>query len=135
MNAEPVLVDTDVVSFLFKADTRAQLYQGHLAGRRWVLSFMSLGELYEWAEDRGWGRSRRRQLEDHLGGFHVHGFTPELCRMWAQVRATARRGGREIDIADAWIAATALLHDLPLVTHNRRHYEGVEGLRIISEAP
>jgi predicted nucleic acid-binding protein len=29
---------------------------------------------------------------------------------------------------DAWIAATAIRHDLPLGTNNRRHFEGVSGL-------
>jgi predicted nucleic acid-binding protein len=40
-----------------------------------------------------------------------------------------------VDLAtlDAWIAATALRHGLRLVTHNRRHFEGITGLRIISE--
>jgi predicted nucleic acid-binding protein len=36
--------------------------------------------------------------------------------------------------ADAWIAATALLHDLPLITHNRWDFEDIRGLNVISEA-
>jgi hypothetical protein len=32
---------------------------------------------------------------------------------------------------DAWIAATALHHDLPLVTHDA-NFLGTEGLRVIS---
>jgi predicted nucleic acid-binding protein len=36
--------------------------------------------------------------------------------------------------ADAWIAATALIRDIPLITHNGRHYEGVDGLTVICEA-
>jgi tRNA(fMet)-specific endonuclease VapC len=35
--------------------------------------------------------------------------------------------------ADAWAAAVALRHGLPLVTHNRKHFEPVPGLTIISE--
>jgi hypothetical protein len=31
----PIVLDTDVVSFLFKADNRAQLYLPHLNNRRW----------------------------------------------------------------------------------------------------
>jgi tRNA(fMet)-specific endonuclease VapC len=44
------------------------------------------------------------------------------------------RGSTRIDCADAWIAATALLYDVPLITHNRGDYLGVPGLRIISHA-
>jgi predicted nucleic acid-binding protein len=34
---------------------------------------------------------------------------------------------------DAWVAATALYLDLPLVTHNAAHYRDVPGLRLITE--
>jgi predicted nucleic acid-binding protein len=42
---------------------------------------------------------------------------------------TARKSGRRMETADAWIAATALLHDAPLLTHNKSDYLGVPGLR------
>lgn len=38
-----------------------------------------------------------------------------------------------ISAADAWIAATALLYGVPLVTHNRKDFEGIDGLVVISE--
>lgn len=42
---EVVVVDTDVLSFVFKRDTRATLYQRHRAGKELVISFVTLGEL------------------------------------------------------------------------------------------
>jgi predicted nucleic acid-binding protein len=47
---------------------------------------------------------------------------------------TARRAGRRLETADAWIAATAVLYDAPLITHNARDYLGVPGLKVITEA-
>jgi predicted nucleic acid-binding protein len=47
----------------------------------------------------------------------------------------ARRAGRRPETADAWIAATALLYDAPLITHNAGDYLGVPGLRVITEVP
>jgi predicted nucleic acid-binding protein len=35
---------------------------------------------------------------------------------------------------DAWIAATALTHGCPLVTHNAADFQGIAGLIVISEA-
>jgi len=35
-----------------------------------------------------------------------------------------------IETADAWIAATALLYDVPLLTHNKADYLGVPGLQL-----
>ncbi len=43
---EPAVVDTDVVSYLFKGDTRAVGYEPLLAGRLRVVSFMTQAELY-----------------------------------------------------------------------------------------
>jgi len=40
--------------------------------------------------------------------------------------------GKPVDVADAWIAATAALLDARRVTHNRRHFENIEDLELIS---
>lgn len=45
-------------------------------------------------------------------------------RIWADLKGT----GNMIGAYDLLIAATAIAHDLPLVTENRRHFERVEGL-------
>lgn len=52
-------------------------------------------------------------------------------------RAMARRAGRikretGLKIADSLIAATALEHQLPLMTRNHRHFERVAGLTLRS---
>lgn len=54
MNA--AIVDTDVVSMLFKGDTRAIAYRAHVTGRLLGISFMTLAELERWALERRWGR-------------------------------------------------------------------------------
>jgi predicted nucleic acid-binding protein len=48
----------------------------------------------------------------------------------ANVRASLRRGGRTIDVPDTFLAATARVHDLVLVTRNVRHFEDVPDLAI-----
>lgn len=50
-------------------------------------------------------------------------------------RWVAESGGRlrrqySVATPDALIAATALLHDLVLVTRNAKHFAGIEGLRV-----
>jgi hypothetical protein len=40
-----VVVDTDAVSFLYKRDTRAELYRPHLTSPPFLLSMMTLAEL------------------------------------------------------------------------------------------
>jgi tRNA(fMet)-specific endonuclease VapC len=132
MNA--ALVDTDVVSFLYKRDSRASLYEAHVAGRLLGISFMTLAELERWAIERSWGTLRRRELADYMKKFVVLPASRELCRWWAEVSFQGRQRGRPLQTADAWIAATALLYEVPLITHNRRDYGGIAGLELISES-
>lgn len=52
MNA--AVVDTDVVSMLFKGDSRAQSYRAYITGRLLGISFMTLAELGELLEKQSW---------------------------------------------------------------------------------
>ena len=45
-----------------------------------------------------------------------------------------RKKNKRIDLPDLLIAATAVAHDLPLATLNRRHFERIKSLRILSES-
>jgi tRNA(fMet)-specific endonuclease VapC len=129
------VVDTDVVSFLLRRDTRAELYRPHLTDRLLVISFMTLAELRRWALKYQWGQRRRAAFAAYLEQFTVDWPDEALSEQWAQVMAQAERAGRPISGADAWQAATALLSGVPLISHNRRDYAGVGGLTLISEAP
>ena len=44
-----VLLDTDVISFVFKGDSRGAAYAPLLQGNRLALSFMTVAELFQWA--------------------------------------------------------------------------------------
>jgi predicted nucleic acid-binding protein len=67
-----VVVDTDVVSFRFKKDTRARLYKRHLLGQQPLIAFMTLAELCAWALERRGGIARRAELARHLGQYEVY---------------------------------------------------------------
>ena len=122
-----VVVDTDVVSFTFKRDSRALLYGPHIAHKILLISFMTVAELLVWPIQRKWGAKRKSDLAKHLKRFAVHFADRKLCERWAEVRAYTEAIGRPIQVADAWIAATALVHHLPLVTHNASHFANVRG--------
>ena len=128
----PVVVDTDVASFLFKRDSRALAYRRHLIGNVWILSFMSLAELDWWTLRHRWGTSRRQRLDSFLGQFSVVPTDQQLCRLWAEATQQARQRGRPIQCADAWIAATALQLNAPLVTNNPSDFASVGGLSLLA---
>lgn len=129
-----MVVDTDVLSFIFKQDSRGDLYLPHLNAKLTVISFMTLAETDRWALERSWGRTKKRQMEEFLRQFIVSPFNRVLCLRWAEATHSARRNGRPIQTADGWVAATALLHGIPLVTHNSKHFLGVDGLQVVSES-
>jgi tRNA(fMet)-specific endonuclease VapC len=136
-----VLLDTNVFSFLlpFRPDTRAELYRYHVEGENKfaVISFVTVAELYVLAERRKWGFPRMRDLEAHLSAAVVVPYDVDICRTYARLKTNLRNpsgSARVIESNDLWIAACAVSHAIPLVTHNRQHFEGIPGLNIISEA-
>ena len=132
---EILILDTDVVWYLFKLDTRAHLYKPHLDNKALCISFMTLAELERWTIAHRWGTARREELREFITDYTVIPSSHVLCRIWAEVYEQVRNSGGHIAISDAWMAATALLYKAPLVTHNRREYSTVSGLTVISEAP
>ncbi len=53
-----------------------------------------------------------------------------VAEAWAKLRTQLRDSGRRMAVNDSWIAATALAHDLPVVTQDD-DYDVVDGLRVI----
>jgi predicted nucleic acid-binding protein len=131
---EALVLDTDVVSFLFDQDPiRGPRYRAITAHRTAYLPFVVLGELLYRVEHRHWGPARRARLDEFLADYVVVQSAPDIIRIWAALRAESGRSGHVIERQDAWVAAVALTLDLPLVTHNTAHFEHVPLLRIITE--
>jgi tRNA(fMet)-specific endonuclease VapC len=128
-------IDTDIASFIFKGSDYANPYVPLLSGHELALSFMSVAELFQWAILRQWGNRRLAQLEQYLSNYLIIPVDRPLCREWAQIRADRQSAGRVISPQDAWIAATALRHDLPLVTHNTKDFLEIPNLRLITPSP
>ncbi len=75
-----VLLDTNVISFIFKGDSRASEYEMHLKGQQLTISFMSVAELYQWAAVRKWSEHQRIQLTETLkANYIVLSFDIRLC--------------------------------------------------------
>src|SRR5947199_1465613 len=130
---DTVVVDTNVVSFFFKGDTRAALYNPHLNGRLQIVAAQTRAELELWTLLHHWGQRRRTALRDYLKDFLLAEADEAICLRWAEVQADGLKRGHPISISDTWIAATALAYDVPLVTHNPADFKYVSGLIVISE--
>ena len=94
--ANEYVVDTDVVSYLFREDSRIELFRPYLEGSSLAISFMTIAELDRWALARNWGDNRRRRLARLLTQFTTILVDRQLCSLWAQTMDQARRRGRPI---------------------------------------
>lgn len=128
------VVDTDVLSFYFKSDSRFERYASELEGKQLIVSFMTLAELQLWQEIKNWGDRRRNALKQILDEqFVIYPVDKELCNYWASLTAEAIRSGRVLKSSDAWIAATAVKLGAPLVSHNGKDFEYLSNLQLISK--
>jgi tRNA(fMet)-specific endonuclease VapC len=133
MNVTRVLADTNIISYIMRGGRLAQLYEPHLKGKLVAISFITVGEFYYGAEKARWGNDKRMRLETTLRNFLVIPYDHEIARTYGLIMADSERAGRRMGIGDGWIAACAVRHDLPLVTHNAKDFQGVEILQVISE--
>ena len=126
----PLLVlDTNVLSYLFRRDPLGVQYAPHLRGHSTVISFQTVAELRYGMEKANWGEQRSGEQEDFMRRFRTIYPTDSVCTHWARAMISARRAGRPVNTANAWIAATALALNAPLVTHNASDFAGIPGLR------
>ncbi len=125
-----VVVDTDVMSFAFKRDSRVEKFAPALDYGELLISFMTLAETERWRISRIWGPSRLAAWRSFSSRFMVLPVSVETCRLWAEIVERMRSKGRGISFQDAWIAATAIEVQCPLLTHNTRHFATIEGLEI-----
>ena len=130
-----ILIDTNIASFILKGSDYAEPYEIILSDHELALSFMSVAELYQWAFIRKWGDRRIIiQLEQYLSNYLIIPTDHLLCQEWAKLRTESQQIGRALSSQDAWIVATAISHNLELVTHNLKDFQGLPKLRLITPA-
>jgi predicted nucleic acid-binding protein len=123
-----LVVDTDVVSYIFKWHTSAPRYVELLADNEVVPSFVTLAGMRLGALKARWGSRKRDLLERYLSRFTVCYPDDRLCGLWAEVKHESNRRGHPMGSHDAWIAATALYLDAPLITNNAKDYVHLKDL-------
>jgi tRNA(fMet)-specific endonuclease VapC len=70
-------------------------------------------------------------LEVHIRQFDLLAITAETTLPYASLRATLKRLGRPIPANDAWIAALAMQHGLPILSRDE-HFDALPDVRRIS---
>ncbi len=96
------------------------------------ISIISLAEIYEGILGADAPQDDEQELLDFLDGVAIIPLDDVICRIFARERSRLRSSGNLIGDLDILIGSTALRHGLTLLTNNRRHFERLHGLSIIS---
>jgi len=127
------LIDTDWVINWLHGVPRVMTRVEQLIPDGIGISPLSLAELY----DGILGDADPAHSEGELFAFLARGITTvevdlETCRVFARERRRLRAAGNLIPDFDLMIGATALRYDLTLLSNNRRHFQRIAGLNLIS---
>ncbi len=129
------LIDTNWVIDALRGGDRSLRVQrriDELAHQGIAMSVLSLAELSVGLHRTTEPQQARATLQDVIEDFSLLDVDVETCEIFGRIKAQLQRGGNPIENFDTMIAATALQHDLTLLTNNRRHFARIEGLRLES---
>lgn len=121
------LVDANVLSEATKPSPDPRVVEWLRRNERWiVVDPIVLGEVRFGILLLAHG-ARRTELENWfeqgISRIQCISWDSVVGRRWAQLLADLRRHGRPMSIKDSLIAATALAHDLPLVTLDQQDFK------------
>jgi len=120
MPADGLLVDTDVLSYIAWKRPQARAFLPLVEGKLLAISFVTVGEMYFGASNRGWGTEKIAKLEAILRRYTTIPGTYDVAQHYGEVKRAFRD---QVGENDMWIAATALAHELPIITNNLKHFK------------
>ncbi len=127
------LFDTDAISELLRPRP-LPLYLDWLTTLPRDAQFTSavtIGELFKGAYRSAAKERHLKNIEERvLPAVTILPFDLSTARVFGMIRAELERNGNILPDADLQIAATALYHDLELVTGNLRHFQRIPNLRM-----
>jgi predicted nucleic acid-binding protein len=126
------LLDTSVLIGWFRGYAAETDFVGVNDQTVMHISTITYGEFYEGVFTKNHREKRVGRTNEILSIVEVIPVDISISRRFAEIRAGLRRDGKIFGDLDILIAATALEHDLLLVTSNIRHFERVSGLGIVT---
>ena len=128
----PYLIDTDGIIDYLSDDDAALVLLENLAGEGIAISIVTYMEVYQGIERSPNPDEARRKVEAVLESVPILPLSLDVARRCANLRERLRRQGKRVGsrALDLIIAATALEHELTLVTRNVHDYEDIPDLRL-----
>lgn len=123
-----VLADTSILIDYFrkKDKSKSALVTLYAQGYDFCISAITEYEIYSGATD-----SQIPYWQDLLKKTEVMPFDKNIVTSAVAINKELKLKRKQIDIADLFIAATAITHNLPFATLNRNHFERINDLKIV----
>ncbi|MGB9499265.1 MAG: type II toxin-antitoxin system VapC family toxin [Dissulfuribacterales bacterium] len=124
------LLDTDIVIYNLKGNASVKIHLQNHVNDSIRISAVTLMELYYGAYKSQKVESnlaKIRTIENALGVIPVD---QEVVEIFGLLKSKLEKTGTPLDDFDLILAATALAHNLILVTNNERHFKRIDGLTI-----
>lgn len=127
-----MLLDTSFLIDLQRefAGARSRGAQKFLLQHATETAWISLPTWMEFAEGYEDGREEACRL--FLARFRLIAPDQEIAWRASRIARLLRSAGAIIGDHDVWIAATALEKNIPLVTHNPRHFTRIPGIQLLA---
>ena len=127
------LVDSDwAINYLNGMQATIQRINGLLSSGVGI-SVVSLAEIYEGMYGSSNLDQQEQRLSEFLDSVELVTLDDPTCRIFARERRRLRSIGALIGDMDLLIGATAIRHNVTLLTNNRRHFTRMQGLTMTSQ--
>jgi tRNA(fMet)-specific endonuclease VapC len=124
------LLDTNICSAQIRGDRRLFSRFIQYSGRLHV-SVICVAELVLWVSRPGSPRTGHQDLDQFLQLVTSLDVTMEVARKFGGVQAALMNVGLQAPEMDLMIGATALVHNLTLVTHNVQDFANIPELDVV----
>jgi tRNA(fMet)-specific endonuclease VapC len=121
------LIDTNALIKLLSRDPSLRWRIGH--DFRSFLSVITVGELFAGARQSQREAFNVNEVRRVCAEIPVLSCDIETAAEYGLIQALLRKKGRPIPQNDIWIAATAIRHDMTLITLDK-HFDWIEGLHV-----
>lgn len=129
MSGDEVLLDTNAIIALNRNEPGLLNALGRF--ERLTSTVVTLGKLYFGAANSVRSEENRRRIRDLEARVRFLAPDSATAAVYGSVLKRLRDRGRPIPTNDIWIAALALQHDLPLLTHDS-HFREIDALSVLS---
>ena len=126
------ILDTDWVIDYFNDTEPTSSKIEELRNEGMGVSIISLAELYEGILNSRDPESSEKKLLGFMSEVSIIGIDEGICRIFGDLRGKLRKKRLLIGDFDIIIASTALYYEITLCTNNRKHYDRIEGLKMLS---